>query len=163
MGETESFCFSVSVGWIMLKMFNRTTGALATVAVLAACAFILSCSSQAQTTPCPDGTEPYTEYRLFFGRGSADNPRAVSDEAWSKFLEDTITIEFPDGLTVLDAYGQYTDSTGTLIKEETKLLIILVPPDADSTPGIDRIIEEYKSRFAQQGVLREIKATCASF
>ena len=148
----------------MLKTLNRRTGALATVAVLAACAFILSCSSQAQTTPCPDGTEPYTEYRLFFGRGDADNPRAVSDEAWSKFLEDTITIEFPDGLTVLDAYGQYTDTaTKRLIKEETKLLIILVPPDADSTPGIDRIIEEYKSRFAQQGVLREIKATCASF
>ncbi len=148
----------------MLKTLNRRTGALATVAVLAACAFILSCSSQAQTPPCPDGTEPYTEYRLFFGRGSADNPRAVSDEAWSKFLEDTITIEFPDGLTVLDAYGQYTDTaTKRLIKEETKLLIILVPPDADSTPGIDRIIEEYKSRFAQQGVLREIKATCASF
>ena len=148
----------------MLKTLNRRTGALATVAVLAACAFILSCSSQAQTTPCPDGTEPYTEYRLFFGRGDADNPRAVSDEAWSKFLEDTITREFPDGLTVLDAYGQYTDTaTKRLIKEETKLLIILVPPDADSTPGIDRIIEEYKSRFAQQGVLREIKATCASF
>ncbi len=148
----------------MLNTLNRRTGALATVAVLAACAFILSCSSQAQTNPCPDGTEPYTEYRLFFGRGSADNPRAVSDEAWSEFLEDTITIEFPDGLTVLDAYGQYTDTaTKRLIKEDTKLLIILVPQDADSTPGIDRIIEEYKSRFAQQGVLREIKATCASF
>ena len=148
----------------MLNTLNRTTGALATVAVLAACAFILSCSSQAQTNPCPDGTDPYTEYRLFFGRGSADNPRAVSDEAWSKFLEDTITVEFPDGLTVLDAYGQYTDTaTKRLIKEDTKLLIILVPPDADSTPGIDRIVEEYKSRFAQQGVLREIKATCASF
>ena len=148
----------------MLNTLNRTTGALATVAVLAACAFILSCSSQAQTNPCPDGTDPYTEYRLFFGRGSADNPRAVSDEAWSKFLEDTITVEFPDGLTVLDAYGQYTDTaTKRLIKEDTKLLIILVPPDADSTPGIDRIVEEYKNRFAQQGVLREIKATCASF
>ena len=148
----------------MLNTLNRTTGALATVAVLAACAFILSCSSQAQTNPCPDGTDPYTEYRLFFGRGSTDNPRAVSDEAWSKFLEDTITVEFPDGLTVLDAYGQYTDTaTKRLIKEDTKLLIILVPPDADSTPGIDRIVEEYKNRFAQQGVLREIKATCASF
>ncbi len=148
----------------MLKTLNRRTGVLATVAALAACAFILSCSSQAQTNPCPDGTDPYTEYRLFFGRGSADNPRAVSDEAWSKFLEDTITVEFPDGLTVLDAYGQYTDTaTKRLIKEDTKLLIILVPPDADSTPGIDRIVEEYKSRFAQQGVLREIKATCASF
>ncbi len=147
----------------MLKTLDRTAGLFATVAVLAACAFILSCSSEAQTNPCPDGTNPYTEYRLFFGRGNADNPRVVSDEAWEGFLEDTITVEFPDGLTTLDAYGQYTNPDGALIKEDTKVLIILVPPDADSAPGIDRIIEEYKQRFSQQGVLREVKATCASF
>ena len=147
----------------MLKTLDRTAGLFATVAALAVCAFILSCSSEAQTNPCPDGTNPYTEYRLFFGRGNADNPRVVSDEAWEGFLEDTITEEFPGGLTVLDAYGQYTNPAGTLIREDTKVLIILVPPDADSAPGIDRIIEEYKQRFSQQGVLREVKATCASF
>ena len=146
----------------MLKL-NRMSGALATVVALAACALILSCSSEAQTNPCPDGTEPYTEYRLFFGRGDADNPQVVSDQQWEGFLEDIITVEFPAGLTVLDAYGQYTDSAGILIKEDTKVLIILVPPDADSAPGVDRIIEEYKQRFSQQGVLREVKATCASF
>ena len=147
----------------MLKTLNRTTGVLATVAALAVCAFILSCSSQAQTNPCPEGTEPYTEYRLFFGRGNADNPRAVSDEAWSEFLEDTITVRFPNGLIVLDAYGQYTDSTSTLIKEDTKVLIILVSPDADSAPRIDSIIEEYKRRFTQEGVLRQVINTCISF
>ena len=145
----------------MLKL-NRMSGALATVATLVACALILSCSSEAQTNPCPDGTEPYTEYRLFFGRGDADNRQVVSDQQWEGFLEDTITVEFPAGLTVLDAYGQYTNSAGSLVKEDTKVLIIFVPPDADSA-GIDRIIEEYKQRFSQQGVLREVKATCASF
>ncbi len=145
-------------------MLNRTASALVTIAVLfALCAFIVSCSSKAQTNPCPDGTEPYTEYRLFFGRGDADNRQVVSDQQWDEFLDDTITAEFPDGLTVLDAYGQYTDPAGNLIREDTKVLIILVPPNADSAPGIDRVIEEYKSRFTQQGVLREINATCASF
>ena len=147
----------------MLKTLDRTAGLLSTVTVLAACAFILSCSSEARTKPCPDGTMPYTEHRIFFGRGNADNPRVVSDEAWRGFLEDTITEEFPDGLTVLDAYGQYTNPAGTLIKEDTKVLIILTPPDADSSSGIDRIIEVYKQRFFRQGVLREVKATCASF
>ena len=147
----------------MLKTLNRTADAFATVAILAACAFILSCSSEAQTTPCPEGTESYTGYRLFFGRGNADNRQIVSDQQWEEFLEDAITVEFPAGLTILDAYGQYTDSAGNLVKEDTKMLVILVPPEADSAPGIDRIIEEYKTRFAQQGVLREIKPTCASF
>lgn len=147
----------------MLKPLNQTAGALATVVILSACAFVLSCSSEAQTNPCLDGTEAYTEYRLFFGRGNADNRQVVSDQQWNEFLEDTITVEFPDGLTVLDAYGQYTNSDGILIEEDTKILIILVPPNANSAPGIDRIIEGYKSRFAQQGVLRQIINTCASF
>ena len=131
----------------MLKVLDWTTGALTAVAVLVVCASMLSCSSEAQTNPCPDGTEPYTEYRLFFGRGDADNRQVVTDEDWDKFLEDTITAEFPDGLTVLDAYGQYTDSDEVLIKGDTKILIILVPLDDGSASGIDRIIEEYKRRF----------------
>lgn len=147
----------------MLKTLNQTAGLLATFAALASCVLMLSCSSEAKTNPCPHGTDPYTEYRLFLGRGDADNRRVVSDQQWEKFLEDTITVEFPAGLTVLDAYGQYTDSAGNLVKEDTKVLIILVPPDADSASGIDRIIEKYKNRFARQGVLREIKPTCASF
>ena len=52
---------------------------------------------------------------------------------------------------------------GTLVKEDTKILIILVSPDADSAPKIDTIIEEYKQRFAQQAVLRQVIDTCASF
>ena len=147
----------------MLKTLNWTAGVFATVAALAACVLILSCSSEAQTNPCPDGTDPYTEYRLFFGRGDADNRQVVGDQQWEKFLEDTITVEFPRGLTVLDAYGQYTDSAGNLVKEDTRVLIILVSPDADSAPGIDRIIEEYKQRSSQQGVLREVRPACASF
>ncbi len=147
----------------MLRILDWTTGALAIIAVLAVCTSTLSCSSEAQTNPCPGGTEPYTEYRLFFGRGDAENPRVVSDEDWSGFLEDTITVEFPDGLTVLDAYGQYTDSAATLIKEDTKVLIILVPPNGDSASGIDRIIKEYKRRFVRTAVLRQVISTCAVF
>ncbi len=147
----------------MLKTLNRTAGVLTTIAALAACALVLSCSSEAQTSPCPDGTEPYTEYRLFFGRGDGHNPKAVSDKAWNEFLEGPVTSEFPDGLTVLDARGQYTDSSENLIKEYTKVLIILVSPDADSAPKIDTITEEYKQRFAQEAVLRQVIDTCASF
>ena len=147
----------------MLKILNWTTGTLSAVAVLAVCASMLSCSSEAQTNPCPDGTEPYTEYRLFFGRGDEDNPRVVSDKEWEGFLEDTITVEFPDGLTTLDAYGQYTNPSGTFIKEDTKVLIILVPPDGDSTSGINRVIEEYKRRFVRSAVLRQVISTCATF
>ena len=146
-----------------MKVFNQMTGTLAVTVVLALCVSILSCSSEAQTNPCPDGTEPYTEYRLFFGRGDANNRQVVTDEDWGRFLEDTITPEFPDGLTLIDAYGQYTDSDEVLIKEDTKVLIILVPSDGGSASGIDRIINEYKRRFIRTSVLRQVISTCAIF
>ena len=147
----------------MPKRLNRKAGALVAVAALAACALVLSCSSEARTNPCPDGTEPYTEYRLFFGRGDGNNPRAFSDEDWREFLEGPVTSEFPAGLTVLDARGQYTEPSGNLIREYTKVLIILVPPDSGSAPKIDAIIEEYKRRSAREAVLRQVTDTCASF
>ena len=145
----------------MLKVFNRTASVFSTVAALAAYALILSCSSQAQTNPCPPGADPYTKYTLYFGRGDGDNPRLVSDSQWEEFLEDSLMLTpgFPPGFTVLDAEG----GGSTLVREATKVLIILVKqPDADSAAGIDRIIEEYGTRFGQ-GVLREVENTCASF
>ena len=70
---------------------------------------------------------PIPNTGFFSDAGDADNRQVVSDQQWEGFLEDTITVEFPAGLTVLDAYGQYTDFTaGNLIKEDTKVLIILV-------------------------------------
>ena len=39
------------------------------------------------------------------------------DAAWDAFLADTVTPRFPDGLTVLDARGQWRDSEGLIGKE----------------------------------------------
>ena len=56
------------------------------IAVLAAVmAYVTAPSAQADGLPCPDGTEPFTEYRLFFGR-SRGNVEVVSDAAWRTFL-----------------------------------------------------------------------------
>ncbi len=129
--------------------FNRTVSALIIVVAFAAFASALSCSSESQTNPCPGVTEPYTEYRLFFGLGDADDRQSVSDQLWEGFLEDNITAEFPAGLTVLDAKGQYTDPEGNLIEENTKVVIILVPQDDGVSPAIDRLIEKYKLRFRE--------------
>ena len=147
----------------MLETSSRATPVLRTAIVFAACAFILSCSLQAETNPCPDETEPYVEYRLFFGLGDGENPQAVSQEQWNEFLTDVVTPEFPDGLTVLDARGQYSDSSGTVVGENTKLLILLVVRNDGSTGSVDRIIEDYKKKFDQTSVLRVVETSCASF
>ncbi len=70
---------------------------------------------------------------------------------------------FPDGLTVLDAQGQWRDSEGLVQKERSKLLVVLTPPDGDSTLLLNEISDEYKRRFNQESVLRVVSDACVSF
>ena len=109
---------------------------------------------------CPAGTEQFTEYRLFFGRG---DPMVVDEAAWNAFVEDTVQPRFPDGLTVIDAAGQWHDPTGAFIKERTKLVLILAKPNDDGMARIDEISQEYERRFNQASVLRVVGTSCVSF
>ena len=102
------------------------------------------------------------EYRLFMGR-SNQSGEAVDDAAWAAFLEDTVTPRFPDGLTVLDAQGQWRGSEGMILKERSKLLIILAPPGGDAMRLTDEVSDEYKQRFGQESVLRVVGDVCVTF
>ena len=79
---------------------------LPTVIVLLIAGFILAgCGGYAVST-CPEGTDSFAEYQLFFGRSNAGG-EVVSDETWAAFLADTVTPRFPDGFTVVDGAGQW--------------------------------------------------------
>ena len=95
-------------------MKNRTRR-ICSVAMLAMLACTMAPALPAETPPCPVGTDVLAEYRLFFGR-SQGTVEVVTDEAWQAFLATEITPRFPDGLTVLDAAGQWRDATGTIVR-----------------------------------------------
>lgn len=111
---------------------------------------------------CPPGTEQFSEYRLFFGR-SQGNVEVVSEEAWRAFLADEVTPRFPDGLSVLDAAGQWRDDSGGIVRERTKLLLVLAPPGGDAMQRTDEIADAYKQAFGQSSVLRVVTQACVSF
>lgn len=143
-------------------MKKRTRHNVCAVVLAALLASVTAPSAQTDGLPCPTGTELFTEYRLFFGR-SRGNVEVVSDAAWRAFLAKEITPRFPDGLTVLDAAGQWRDGMGTIARERTKLVIILAKRDTDGMQRTDEIAAAYKHAFAQQSVLRVVTATCVSF
>ena len=120
-----------------------------------------SCSGTEDST-CPEGTEPFVKYELFMGRSGPDG-EVVDDQSWDAFLADTITPRFPDGLTVLDAQGQWRNSEGQILKERSKVLVILAPPGESAPPLIDEVSDEYKRRFGQETVLEVTSDACVSF
>ena len=107
--------------------------------------------------------EPFTEINVYFGQEKGDGTEVNAGE-WQAFLQDTVTQRFPDGLTVVDAYGQWFDTAnGRLYQESTKVLNVLVPVDATDV-GLDAaraISERYKERFDQEAVFRTALPACA--
>lgn len=87
----------------------------------------------------------------------------VSEEAWRSFLAEEVTPRFPDGLTVLDAAGQWRDGSGAIERERTKLLLVLAPPGEDALQRTDEIADAYRRAFSQSSVLQVVTEACVSF
>jgi hypothetical protein len=99
--------------------------------------------------------ERFMRTELFFGTDRADGPD-VTEEEWQQFLNEEISRRFPEGLTVLTGYGQFQNSKGQIIRETSKLVILLYPESErkDKSSQIEQIRERYKELFQQESVLR---------
>ena len=79
-----------------------------------ACVYPVSCSrssssplpAAAQDLACRAAQKPMVVIDLMFGRNIGGR-LGVTEARWSRFLADEITPRFPDGLTVVDASGQW--------------------------------------------------------
>ena len=129
---------------------------------LLALALATATAARSEAQECPPGTQRYAEHRLFFGRSLGD-VEVVSEADWREFLAGEVTPRFPDGLTVLDAAGQWRAPSGEIERERTKVLLVLVGPGADGMRLTGEIAEAYKRRYGQGSVLRTVGSTCATF
>ena len=99
--------------------------------------------------------EKFYRTELYFGTDKAGGGK-VSDDDWNKFLETQVTPRFPDGFTVLEGFGQYKDSSGKIVREASKILILFYPKTARKAVNqkIEEIRTNYKKQFDQESVLR---------
>ena len=82
---------------------------------------------------------------------------------WNAFLTREVTPRFPDGLTVLDGYGQWKAPNGKISAERSRVLLLWHAPGADADSKIDAIRAAYKKQFHQLSVMRVDGADCMSF
>jgi hypothetical protein len=112
---------------------------------------------------CRAGQDATLAATLLFGR-YADGRPAVSNADWSRFLASEITPRFPDGLTVLDASGQWRDpARGVAVREPSKVVLIVYRDEPTAQARLTAIAEAYKRRFAQRSVGIVVSPACASF
>jgi hypothetical protein len=117
-------------------------------------------AAPAQVT-CP-ADNAMRRVELVFGTAKPDGG-VVSDADWNSFVDAEVTPRFPDGLTVLDASGQWRNSTGAIEKERSRILVILHRPAEATDQRIEAIRSLFKMRFKQESVMRIDQASCVSF
>lgn len=134
--------------------------ALAVALALSACA----APPAAPVIACPDGLRQGVVAELFFGR-NRDGAQVVGEAAWDAFLATEVTPRFPDGLTVLDAIGQWRGADGRAEREASKLLILALPgaSPAEAASRLEPLAEAYRRRFQQESVLRLLRPACIGF
>jgi hypothetical protein len=108
-------------------------------------------TAEATTTTTTTTTLVRTE--LFFGLGRSGGSD-VTEPEWRDFVDQQITPRFPDGLTILDASGQWRGKDGVIRHEPSRVLVLLHAPSAADNAKIDEIRRLYRERFAQESVLR---------
>ncbi|PMB21434.1 hypothetical protein CEN40_25615 [Fischerella thermalis CCMEE 5205] len=119
-------------------------------------------AQSSQTSISHASTKILIKDELYFGL-SKPGGKTVSEVEWQLFLNRVITPRLPDGLTVMDVYGQYLDSYGKLTREKTKLVILIYENSQTKNQKIEEIIASYKKTFQQESVLRVTSSVKVSF
>ena len=119
--------------------------------------------SSAQGLACRVPAKEMVIADLLFGR-NIEGRLGVTEARWARFVAAEITPRFPDGLTIVNAAGQWRDQkTKRIVREPSKLVTIITAADAEAQEKIDAIVAAYKRRFRQQSVGVVIRPGCVSF
>jgi hypothetical protein len=141
-------------GWVQETRLVGT----ATVLLLAGCGPNPAPAPSPGPLSCAVGDSALIRETLYFGRNRPGG--TVSDTEWQRFLTEVVTPRFPQGLTVLEASGQWQSATGVVEQERSQVVTIFHPDNEAARRSIREIAQEYKRRFQQEAVLRERAPSC---
>ena len=90
--------------------------------------------------------------RLFFGLGTPDG--IVSEDVWVRFLAEIVTPRFPNGLTVVDANGQWRALGEQHVTIEPSRVVEITHDDSPETNRhIREVVAIYKRQYRQHSVM----------
>jgi hypothetical protein len=113
----------------------------------------------------PGQAKGWVDTKLYFGLGPVEPPgKGVSESQWREFLDKEVTPRFPDGLSVVDVYGQWQGKNQTAPERlRSKMLIIDYPDTQENRDKIEAIRAAWKQCTGDQSVLRVTEAVDISF
>jgi hypothetical protein len=106
---------------------------------------------------CPAGEQSQDVAQMFFGRNIGQQ-LGVSDEDFTRFLDEVVTPRFPDGLTVQESQGRWLYK-GIDYHEPSKVVTLSLKTPADRAK-LAEIAAAYETRFHQDAVLIMTRPSC---
>lgn len=102
----------------------------------------------------PAQAQAWIRSELYFAVGNEDGTGIIDEARWRAFLDAQVTPRFPDGLTVLDGYGQWRFREGDrLVRQRCKVLVVLHEDTAARRADIDAIRSAWKVSTGHESVL----------
>jgi len=116
-------------------------------------------------TEHPGRTSGWVDTKLYFGLGPADDAsKGVSESAWRAFLDKEVTPRFPDGLSVVDVYGQWQGAKEPAPERlRSKMLIVDYADTQANRDKVEAIRTAWKKMTGDQSVLRVTQPVDVSF
>ncbi|EOW6722613.1 DUF3574 domain-containing protein [Cronobacter dublinensis] len=142
-----------------MMAIGKVVISIALAAALAGCA--PHAAKEAQTPTCA-AQNRMTQTTLYFGLNRPAGA-TITEQEWQRFVDNDVTPRFRDGLTVFDARGQWLGNDGKVAREPSKALMLIHASDSASEKGIEALRGIYKSRFAQESVMRVDETVCVQF
>jgi hypothetical protein len=144
---------------------------LARNAVLIAALLLSGCATTTQTGAAMQGdsarpaqSSGWVRSELYFAVGNEDGTGTIDEAKWREFLDREVTPRFPDGLTVLDGYGQWRfQQDGRLVRQRSKVLVVLHEAGAKRRDDIESIRVAWKRMTGHESVLWARQAVDVSF
>jgi len=89
---------------------------------------------------------------IYFGRNIPAGGE-ISEQQFTEFLSNEVTPAFPAGMTVYDAYGQMQHSDREIVKQKTKVVVLVHKNSKADDDAINKIITAYRSKFRNPQVM----------
>jgi hypothetical protein len=126
-------------------------------------ASLAGCATQTGPACAPGFGAPVAVFTLFMGKAIPGRDD-LTDNEWRSFVDDTVSVNLPNGFTVFDANGGWRNPlTNRTAQEGTKVLLVALPDSAESRAAVNRVRHEYQLRFRQQLVGMTVENACATF
>ena len=109
----------------------------------------------------PSG-QTWVRSEIYFGQTKPSGAHITPTE-WQTFLDEVVTPQFPAGLTLFDAAGQWRNATGHIDREPSKVLVLVHRPGHEIERQIDVIRATYCQRFEQEAVLKVTSKASVAF